>query len=1299
MRISKGLPLSVLALFTVSAGAITTITGKLTVTKPEFTLSNVSGTLISNVKNFRVEALQNGTNEYCEVTTDIATARQGGDLNSGYCLFEWNNTSGYLVDGYSISGVQPTSGDVDFSYSLYFYSGTSKAKTLIDTQKVTFNFSEPAKPVLTDYKLKLGDVWKVSGSQTNRNPLSHLSAVRITVEKRDYRQVVNSAALGACYIPAGETQCEVSFAPVKLGDASSNPVGQNDYGITINSDNSFWSDAETNETISAPWNYQPSVVESFKENSMPAGYEKLETITVNSNTITIDNHTAKLALAKPAADVAGDWWAPDSVSVHFTRDSSPALSENVTFDSNVLYVKNTSLNKPNKTIQSNANPVKVGDKFVYTFDVSNVEDGYYSASTSFINSGGIVTSANFNDIRINKVAPKMNVFKNGYTVSEGSRFSFAQELVFGAFNSFDKDVDITGIVLNGANVPFNKQKTGVVTLPNSTVFVPGENTFTIQSLDSLGNAYQNTIKLIYEIADIQFNIVNNSGLLVSHTKESNFSAVNTKSSDFCSVTTNESQAIGSTPNHSGYCLFEWVGMEELERDKLNVKGTLQSAGDITLGYKIYAYFGAAKTKTEVASKIKTFSVEAPIVPKLAGYSVKVGSAWIDDNSEVIHNPDLLVNAIRLKVTPVNYTLNVIMPDFGNCLINAFETECTIPIDTPYKLGNKNYVGYEKGSSSHAVIANSINNYWGAEEINETVKTEWEYADAQVEAFAVNAREESITTPYTWEVNGGVVIIENNNAQVVIDKPIQTLTGTWWLPESLELQFNTTENTSSKSRLEYDGSTLFRSNNFIIGEQTTVKGFSGPELINDKYIYTFDVAKVPDGIYDVTVKANYSFGKISDTLFDNSAVISRFKPQIGLFRNYIEMESGNEFYFDNELAIGVFNGYENGITVESVRADGELVTIAQYSDGVFTLKDLAEKLSPAETTLIEVEAKDLAGTSFDFSLPITYAPLSFSLSVTDKGYLPFQSIELVHIQSEQVEGENCRFYSDREMALKYARKGRKSCVFMWSGLPISFEESLNSRTPSAQGYVDTLSEQVSAKVEVINELGESFILNAGNIEVKTQPPEPILVESFSRRNLINGYYPVEYSGGEIVRMETTSSNGSVEMEFNMATNENIQIKNPSSRTGEEFKTSGRYDLPFDINKGLWDVIPVNLSAKYSRKPDLETTDSVNAIIVPDSSIGLALDFQDDQILSTEQVTAKITLGEYNRIDGWTYDRSKMGEWEVYIGKYDRRNIPEPFTETVDLNSDGTAQIEMPMQMIGEESQVFVAVAKAKTPDVV
>lgn len=122
----------------------------------------------------------------------------------------------------------------------------------------------------------------------------------------------------------------------------------------------------------------------------------------------------------------------------------------------------------------------------------------------------------------------------------------------------------------------------------------------------------------------------------------------------------------------------------------------------------------------------------------------------------------------------------------------------------------------------------------------------------------------------------------------------------------------------------------------------------------------------------------------------------------------------------------------------------------------------------------------------------------------------------------------------------------------------------------------------------------------------------------------------------------------------------------------------------------------MSAKYTRKPDVESTDTVNAIIVPDSSIGLALDFQDDQILSTEQVTAKITLGEYNRVDGWTYDRSKMGEWEVYIGKYDRRNIPEPFTETVELNSDGTAEIEMPMQMIGEESQVFVAVAKAKTP---
>ena len=50
---------------------------------------------------------------------------------------------------------------------------------------------------------------------------------------------------------------------------------------------------------------------------------------------------------------------------------------------------------------------------------------------------------------------------------------------------------------------------------------------------------------------------------------------------------------------------------------------------------------------------------------------------------------------------------------------------------------------------------------------------------------------------------------------------------------------------------------------------------------------------------------------------------------------------------------------------------------------------------------------------------------------------------------------------------------------------------------------------------------------------------------------------------------------------------------------------------------------------------------------------------------------------------------MGEWEVYIGKYDRRNIPEPLTETVTIDAKGEAFIKMPMEVIGEESGIWPA----------
>ena len=73
-------------------------------------------------------------------------------------------------------------------------------------------------------------------------------------------------------------------------------------------------------------------------------------------------------------------------------------------------------------------------------------------------------------------------------------------------------------------------------------------------------------------------------------------------------------------------------------------------------------------------------------------------------------------------------------------------------------------------------------------------------------------------------------------------------------------------------------------------------------------------------------------------------------------------------------------------------------------------------------------------------------------------------------------------------------------------------------------------EIESDIEIINEFGETLIIPNEKTLISSQEPTGISVEASSRRELINGFYPVEYSGGEIVRMGTVSSPGSLDMTF-------------------------------------------------------------------------------------------------------------------------------------------------------------------------
>ena len=86
------------------------------------------GALISNV-NFKLEARQTVIDDYCTVTTDNNLALQGGTLNAGYCLFEWNNTAGYSIDGFKVEGIASIQVRIVLATQFIIIQGRQKQKS------------------------------------------------------------------------------------------------------------------------------------------------------------------------------------------------------------------------------------------------------------------------------------------------------------------------------------------------------------------------------------------------------------------------------------------------------------------------------------------------------------------------------------------------------------------------------------------------------------------------------------------------------------------------------------------------------------------------------------------------------------------------------------------------------------------------------------------------------------------------------------------------------------------------------------------------------------------------------------------------------------------------------------------------------------------------------------------------------------------------------------------------------------------------------------------------------------------
>ncbi|WP_100916049.1 Ig-like domain-containing protein [Pseudoalteromonas spongiae] len=785
--------------------------------------------------------------------------------------------------------------------------------------------------------------------------------------------------------------------------------------------------------------------------------------------------------------------------------------------------------------------------------------------------------------------------------------------------------------------------------------------------------------------------------LVAHVKPMQLSANVNETNQFCTVTTDSNLAMQGANDTVKYCLFEWTGGSGLNFEDFSASGIPNIHGNYPVGYKISFFSGSSKEKVLIHSENDLLNVFNPQPPVITSYKVHIGDDWKENGSQKNHNPDFEVKGFEIEVEPRKYTQVVSVPDFSNCVVNAGQSSCFITM-APYKLGDPSVASGAIGEITHSFSVNSSNNYWTDSNIaSDLLLTDWHYAQPKLLEMAAQAVVAGQEKHVSINAGGQEISVENGFAKATIGKPLESITGDWWLPKHVELKFQPDNGKMFIPRLSYEGTTLFRAPVIPRDQEVAIKNIAEPTIVNGEYVYTFDLTDVPDGIYDVTMVSTDNFGQSEEKVFEKGAHLSRTLPQLAMFKNFTEMRDEQNFYFARELLIGAYNGYENDTTITSVTFNGESIDVTPLGNGIAKIEASNLSVPAGRDYLVKIEAVDGFGNEVQKELNVRYAPMAFNVrTASRRKHELHRAIEMEYLIAEQTDGTRCRFYNDALTAQKYATGGRITCIFNWENLPDSFKINGSNRNPSVYGYVDNNQQEVNYKVTIYNEHGDTIDVLGEPYTIKTQEPTEIELSTRSRVNLINDMYPVQISGGEILRAQSISSPGSLDVEFEVKANSYLDSKNPSSRTGEEFFVATDLDLDSELNTSLWETVPVSVKASYKRLPEVNASQDVTALILPDSDISVAVDFQNDLILSTDAVTAKINLGKFNRRSGWSYDESSMGEWEVYLGRYDRKNLPTPITDIVKLDSDGTAYIEVPVADIGINGATLVAVAKAITP---
>lgn len=760
--------------------------------------------------------------------------------------------------------------------------------------------------------------------------------------------------------------------------------------------------------------------------------------------------------------------------------------------------------------------------------------------------------------------------------------------------------------------------------------------------------------------------------LVSDVKE--FSLKPTQDAGICKLVADEALAKNHSSKYS--CLIKWTEAPGITQDSIGIKGLMSGAGLKTFQYSVSIFDnGEFKPFYEGSTNATFIAPSQPSVPSvLSNWSIRGDST---ETSHTLYNRKEEMVSLTLTAEPRNYD-QVAHFNGQTCTILTAKTSCKI-------LVNKTFLTTQLEAGTDKIPYFLTDKYDFFQPHNQDFSFVWDFRSPTIEKYYVNANDNRL--PMIINDYGEPFVLYPDQAAVVVTSPHSSLPGDWWYPTDPSLKLKIADGFKMTKTLNYEANPVtFNLNLRDPDVAFNAKPIGKPKQLGEKLIYTYDFKDVEDGLYDFTISTLDVNLNGKEEVYAG-VFVDRLPPDLQFVVNKKQNISKNiNVYSLSDLTAMTWGGWQDGSEIYEATINGEP---AEFVGGLPHIRRLAaQNLGVNSTNILQVKARDSVGNEISKSVKFNFANFDFSHKAIDTSIV----IEPARIELTQTEGLPCIYASSPELASIYSISSKyRGCTINWSELPQGMEPVL----PIGKGFTSfDIAQGVMASegsypykfdVNTHDYFGDSLKVfeGTGNVNIlPIQKPELIVGTAHIAENYGENYvysknfgrqyiipYQIKKSAKASVTAQLIDPDGNVVM----TKEHNTNIPDFASR----FSYLSPNETPLSLSK-------YTVRTFYTSKPDLYAENSMNLYSVPPPGIRL---YANHERTILENSTFQIFANIAQPVKGQLVYTPDMGEWDVYLAKYENRNYV-PVTEKKRTDANGQVEFTFDANEISKDEKLQI-----------